>query len=376
VKVKCCCGISTFHIKFDKRRLPSRVSFCHCNSCRHSTGQMAFYGIPIIGPPLIGSTSLRPVNLDTTDLTGYCVSFSSIHYFCPNCSARMFLRKGNGRGVEWLLAGGLLESTEGIIEWKGHVNLADTMDGGLADHIRTVKGKTLNRYAHDEHSEELPVAWRSKELKSREEAMTDDKLHAHCHCGAIRVYITRPNRMSATMQAPYPPLLHPLHSRLSRLHNPKDEKWWLCPSMRMTEAGDLVKMDSHDADFTTPSRSSKYLAGHCVCLQCRLASGFDVQTYAFIPRANIFEEGSNDHHPIEFLVEEYRPQGLQQYCPSPGIYREFCATCGATAFYWQIGHPDVVNVSTGLLDEQDDGVRAEEWLSWVNNRVAFMEEGL
>ena len=154
VKVKCHCGISNFHVKFDQSRLPYPIAFCHCNNCRHSTGQMAFYGIPIDGPPLVGSCSLRPVNLDTTDLTGYSVSPTSTHYFCLNCSARMFLRKLQDNEIRWLVAGGLLESTAGIIELEGHKNLIETLDGGLADHLRLLNGKTLKRYARDVGSED------------------------------------------------------------------------------------------------------------------------------------------------------------------------------------------------------------------------------
>ncbi|KDR80165.1 hypothetical protein GALMADRAFT_242427 [Galerina marginata CBS 339.88] len=333
---------------------------------------MAFYALPIEGPPLVGSFSLRPVDLKTTDLNGYNVSPTRVQYFCLNCSAKMFFRDNN---TEWSVAGGILESLEGIGKLVNHVNIAETMDGGLADQMRILDGRTMLRYAKEAGGEELPVGWRSKELKAGEKPTKDDKLHARCQCGAIRVYVTRPDKLSAETYAPYPDILYATkYMRLSSLRNPRDEKWWLRPSFRTNRAGDLVHMHGSDYERASPSAETKYLAGQCVCEHCRLGSGFEVQSYAFLSRTNVYEEGSE--HPIDLVHESDRPRGLKQYSSSPGKYREFCGTCGATAFWWHIGRPDVIDLSIGLLDQEEDGVRAEDWFSWHKGRLAFMELAL
>jgi hypothetical protein len=91
-----------------------------------------------------------------------------------------------------------------------------------------------------------------------------------------------------------------------------------------------------------------------------------------VSRANIFEKGSTE--PLQLAHEPDRPACLKQYLSSPGKYREFCGICGATCFWWNVGRPDVIDVSIGLLDERDDGVRAEDWLKWHRKRLSFIEK--
>jgi len=366
VRVKCDCGVNSFQVGFDKAIIPFDVYLCHCNNCRHVSGQMAFYHVPIIGEPFVGSLSPRPVD-PKNDLTGYHTSPNSIRYFCAYCSAHM-LRLDN---TNWFVSGAVLESKEGIVRLAGHKHIADTMDGGVADQLRIVGGRHLPRFSHGEGSEEIPDNWRSKELKSRKEAKKDERLHAYCHCRSLDFYITRPSELSALPYAPYPDAICPvIQTRLATIRNAKDEKWWLSPSMRADDSGNLVSMETGEA--VVPDAQTKYLAGHCVCPHCRLGSGFEVQSWSFVTRANMFEKGSAE--PLELMHEPDRPACLKQYLSSPGKYREFCGTCGATCFWWHVGRPDVIDVSTGLLDQRENGVRAEDWLKWHKKRVSFIEK--
>ncbi|KAJ3512078.1 hypothetical protein NLJ89_g3737 [Agrocybe chaxingu] len=153
----------------------------------------------------------------------------------------------------------------------------------------------------------------------------------------------------------------PTPSHLSKIHNPSDEKWWLAPR--------------HSAGPKT-----KYLAGHCMCTFCRLTSGFEVQSWAFVPLVNVLvpvpgENGQEVWVPL-CLEDEHRPKALKQYISSPGRYREFCGTCGATAFWWQLAAPDLLEVSVGLFDERIDGARAEDWLEWCTDRVSYEDKAL
>jgi hypothetical protein len=66
---------------------------------------------------------------------------------------------------------------------------------------------------------------------------------------------------------------------------------------------------------------------------------------------------------------------LRQYQSSPGIFREFCSICGATAFWHCEERPDLIDVSVGLL-RSETGARAEDLLDWETGRVSFKEEAL
>jgi hypothetical protein len=149
----------------------------------------------------------------------------------------------------------------------------------------------------------------------------------------------------------------PYHTQDPQIPNPGNEVWWL-----------------RDND-------KKYLAGTCACRSCRLTSGFEIQTWAFVPRSNIYfhisqlHDGSTtektQYFPLDFLA---LPSGiLQSYESSPGVVREFCGTCGATVFWHDKWRPDLVDVSVGLFDASE-GSRAENWLEWWTERVSFAED--
>ncbi|KAF4618447.1 hypothetical protein D9613_009984 [Agrocybe pediades] len=267
-------------------------------------------------------------------------------------------------GTYWSVAAGSLNTTQGIAKLSCHVNVADTMDGGIADQMAIFDNHVLPRYTRGVGSELLPPRWRSNRLKTVEACEGDEQLYGYCHCRSLEFTITRPTSLSAAPHAPYPDLIYPMDTtRLSTIRNVKDEKWWLYPPIfpGPVEEGSPPPV-THD---------TKYLAGHCVCPSCRLGSGFEIQSWAWVSRANVYEKGALE--PIELLHEVDRPKCLKQYVASPGKYREFCGTCGATAFWWHAGRPDVIDISVGLLDQDVDGVRAEEWLKWHTDRLSFIE---
>jgi hypothetical protein len=243
------------------------------------------------------------------------------------------------------------------------------MDGGMANQLREVAGHRLPRFAQAEGSKELPLNWRSENLPSKEEMKKAEGLEGYCHCGAVRFTVTRPNIYSIMPQAPYPDLLMPTSLKpLAKIRNSKDEKWWLFSPESTDERGQRADAQINDA---IPSASTRYLAGHCVCTSCRLGSGAEVQSWAFLSRANVFEAGSTQ--PIELRYEDDRHGSLSRYTWSPGKYREFCSTCGATVFLWHAGRPDIFVISAGLFDQQTNGARAEEWLKWHKERLSYLE---
>jgi len=401
VNGSCHCESNVFRVEFDRASLPIKDDLCHCNTCRHSTGQMAVHHTAIVGTPLAyihedGSRGMSEngkdeeggglrINLDSAtspggllspptieisypmepfnlgELTAYKSSHVATRYFCSSCSAHLFWVRHDGgeegAGFHWAVAVGSLARVARISRIAYHIWVGDTLDGGLADHLRSVDGVQLRRYGEGMKSVELPYAWKDGGLmtSARAPASSTDTLKGYCHCGAVKFAITRPSEASVDPTSPYPDLLHShLYSHLSKISNPKDEKWWLRP-----------------ANSSSPT---KYLAGHCVCNVCRLNSGFEIQSWAFIPLANIVQGDSNE--PLILEDGGSRPRKLKQYITSTGNYREFCGTCGATAFSWQAAVPDLISVSFGLFDERDHGARAEDWFEWHTERVSFQESAL
>ncbi len=153
----------------------------------------------------------------------------------------------------------------------------------------------------------------------------------------MKFFVTRPNEASKKVRSPFSDLITPFHSQSSE--NPQNETWWL------------------------RANDTKYMAGTCACSSCRHALGFEIQTWAFIPKCNVFQE---DGTPID-----YRMGTLQHYDSTKDVVREFCKVCGATVFWHCQWRPDLIDVSVGLFDQE--GARAERWLDWWTGRVSFAE---
>ncbi|KAK1973231.1 Mss4-like protein [Colletotrichum cereale] len=180
-----------------------------------------------------------------------------------------------------------------------------------------------------------------------------DSLPASCACGTVSFHITRPDERSYLPHSGFPDLQYPACKHSEHImKNPDRVKWWI------------------RADGT------KYLAGTCACRPCRLASGFEIQTWAFVPRENVFlhAPGPDGRHAVSPLDFATLPAGvLRTYESSPGVLREFCGGCGATVFWHDIWRPDVIDVSVGLL-RAAEGARADTWLDWWTGRCSFKEE--
>ncbi|KAG6856417.1 hypothetical protein H0H87_004636, partial [Tephrocybe sp. NHM501043] len=187
----------------------------------------------------------------------------------------------------------------------------------------------------------------------------EEHLHAYCNCKKNSFWITRPSAASTLPSSPYPDVTHAYTTFPKEVQlNPSDEKWWLRP--------------------LGAAQPTHYLAGHCACTSCRTTSGFEIQSWAFIPRANILfpPNDTGELAIVDLQDPDKRPNGLRRYGSSRGRNREFCGTCGATVFWWGEERPDLVDVSVGLLDEKQNGVRAEKWLEWWKERVSFQEDAI
>ena len=212
-----------------------------------------------------------------------------------------------------------------MVRLERMIFLGDAGDGGLGVWMDGVEG-------WEGFSKESRMVGKGDWEEGRKGG--ERELKAHCLCKGVRFKITRPDEASARLTAPRGDIVGPPTAG-------DDEAWWL------------------------RENGTKYLGGTCACNECRLASGFDIQTWAFVPKANIKQL---DGKPLDFSAGT-----LKRYDSSKGVYREFCGRCGATVFWHSDSRPDLIDVSVGLLDAEE-GARADSWLDWETERVSFQEE--
>lgn len=307
-------------------------------------------------------------------------------FFCGTCGCHVF-RKFSGSPALASLAqnlsgmqppaelfavatGVIIESPDDKRDTRfGGAPIDDTRDGGIGPYlpVTEMKGRT------QKPETETPLK-------------PQDAIPAACGCGNVKLSIQRPeyflNIGGKSVEAaelpysPYPDLMFPYKTTLKdELDNPSNEKWYL----RRTGGG------------------LKYLAGTCACKSCRLSAGYEIQTWAFIPRFAIGISVSSSpvttraeprtpaepeiqdteaYVPLDFKVLGDLPGGrnpLRSYESSRGIFREFCHTCGATVFWHSNERPDLIDVSVGLLQARE-GARAETLLEWWRDRCSFSED--
>ncbi|KAI1349685.1 hypothetical protein F5Y01DRAFT_288302 [Xylaria sp. FL0043] len=411
VLISCHCGAAkqTVRLCDQVSNAPQEISLCHCSTCRHNTGLLCVSYADIDSPESVkGLVEYRPTAKTAT------------RFFCGNCGCHVFRRlecsanddKGTevsdgalattGKKQSWAVATGVIvglqEGTKEVYDtgnevpmrYTKHINTADTKDGGLSPFIQRVgDSPKLECLPHSPHTptktkesvQESPPDVEVKTSSGDNSEGEDETLNAFCHCGTVQFHITRPNAASKLPRSNVPDLMVPYHTGSPQVQNLDDKKWWLRPVLG-SNAGAPQGLSTEKEELR------RYMAGTCACVSCRLTSGFEIQTWAFIPRANIFfHVRDNDAHlpgkgsgapseaqkiiPLDFSI---LPAGiLTSYESSPGVRRESCSRCGATVFWRDRWRPELIDVSVGLLDA-DEGARAETWLDWWTGRVSFAED--
>jgi len=266
----CACGSFNLKVDYLNDTLPLDRGFCLCNSCRRLTGSC---GVTYIIAP-----SKQPIDITKFNLTSYETTDRLTRYFCSTCGCHVLVKVSHNQS--WHLATGLLDRTEGIVNWINCKWVEDTLDGGISVWLKEITGpdgkkKPIPRYMLQDWNggalvpDHIPLNVLPEEKKVH---TNPNKLEAQCHCGGVKFYITHPNEESQKAQSPFPDLMVPFHSHSPE--NPNNETWWL-----------------RDND-------TKYLAGTCTCRSCRVASGFEIQPWVSYSFSEFAIPGRNFAMPL------------------------------------------------------------------------------
>lgn len=331
------------------------------------------------GVLFVSHLAINPPEHQNLSGLAYHESEDGTRFFCGTCGCHVFQKLTVSPALASLahnlgyiqpptefyaVATGVIMESPDEREWPrfGRAPMDDTRDGGLGPWLPIAEMK--ERTQSPETLAEAPS-------KS-----TDDSVPATCGCGNVNFLIQRPRELLSMVRkgqdeiklpwSPYPDLMFPFKtSPKAKVDNPSDEKWYL----------------------RGKGEESKYLAGTCACKSCRLSTGHEIQTWAFIPRVAISiaipsepargpSQNIGSYVPLDFEVLENLPAGrnpLRSYESSPGVLREFCHVCGATVFWHSKIRPDLIDVSVGLLQARE-GARAESLLEWYRDRCSFAED--
>lgn len=339
------------------------ITFCDCEECRHLSGVL-FVSYLTIHEPFLDA----PQGLQCFDC-----SDGSRRYFCSKCGCHLFkqTRRAPGQDENRLAPTSGLEESEKSLPtsslWEvatGSVSrspaqlkvrtveptVVSTPDGGLFKYM-------FSKHHGWEKADEPPLA-----------TSAEPTLQGLCACGKLAFNIRQASLADLDGdQVPksyYADLIYPYQTTADDLRaNLQDERWWIRPS----------------EDHT----SFRYLAGTCACRSCRLATGFEIQSWTFVPRKNItirlHTPTGTQWRELDFKVIASMPQDatpLRCYESSPHVFRHFCPGCGATAFWSDKVRPDLVDVSAGLLASADGGAVAQGHLCWWKNRISFEEDAI
>lgn len=324
LSAKCHCGFASLSVEIPTSAVPLKSSICSCDSCRRVTAQL--FATHIAVP---NSVPLP----DISHLTSYPSSASLTRVFCPRCGGSVLCRDPSSEGRFWFTGGGLEGPVDGILD-RQVVWANDTVDGGGVIWLpeKNNAGNVIRHYGAQRGSEVVDVeamqrnfaeAKKSSSSAAQQEAddQREDRLQVSCHCGAFQCYITRPDP-----ETPGP--------------TPGHGKWWL-----------------------PEGKGRRYWAGLDACRSCRKATGYEINSWAYVPAHN-FRNPDADGAPLDPATHP----ALSHYESSPGVQRDFCATCGASVFFRKLSRdPQVFDIGVGLL--RGRGARAEDWLQW--NELEF-----
>jgi len=250
---------------------------------------------------------------------------SSLKHFCSTCGCHIGDIVGGGG---WVISSAIFDANKddpSIWELKAHM-CTTSAPGGSFEWVPKIGDRELQVWNPDADSETTGKAppQTSPESKGAEQQTTQDpgeeRLLAQCHCGGVSLTFPRPSAYQA---------------------DPEERKKWV-----------------------SPLEPNKWIACLDFCDDCRLVTGTNCIGWLFVPTALISPE-----LPSDLVIGSSKV-----YRSSKGVQRTFCGTCGATVFFHDDSRAHMVDISVGLL-RAEDGVRAEDWVTWRTGRLAWGDSG-
>ncbi len=227
VNASCHCGLFKHSITLPLSHFPLKSAICHCNTCRHVTGQL-FATFAVIPYPV-------PTDAQGYDmLVPYESSSGVTRYFCPTCGSSVLNRESDeweytlgvvdfltadGGNAHELLPGGLLN--------RAILFTGDATDGGAVPFINEGRadGLSCRKMGHRD-SQDVTDAMLSdmQEYSKQNSSSKGPTLKASCHCGNVQL------------------------------------------------------------ELLPPEQEERYGASLCACTSCRKACGFEFTSWAKIPK--------------------------------------------------------------------------------------------
>lgn len=332
LKAQCLCKAFTFTTPISKADLPLKASTCHCTSCRHVTG--ALYSSDAPWP---GDHS----EIAQSSLTEYVFTERVSVLFCGTCSSPMFFQEkatASSTDLTYGVFSGVLANLDvrGLVEFKDHIFVGDTLDGGATPWLCSLNGEGKPEVARwmecRGNGEALTHDWpQVKSLPNAADVSGLDEIPLRCRCKGVDFVLRNPVKEFSG--------------------NPKEElPWFIDPVTR------------------------KALAGFDPCDSCRLSSGVDIFHWTFallkqitFPGGDALPASTTDLKAALSAPDSQRDARygtLTYYASSPDVQRYFCSRCSACVFYAVDSRPDMVDIALGVLDSPD-GARAEGFCSWA-----------
>jgi hypothetical protein len=333
LNASCLCGNVNFQVTLLTSSLPLEAHMCHCSICRRTHGTLCTFHARI----------LKPSNLD--GMTSYKVSADAegSRYFCTNCGTQM-CDGSDGDDKMWCISTGVVDKSDEVFEFKHHIFVTSTKDGGFSDFVPRINDRVLKCWeGHQEDSLELGADWKSSTRKETT-STSDGRLHAHCHCGGVSFYLHRPAYDGPAFEVDFPGVPLPGPEPRDRAKEFEQGNWWIATDR------------------------SKFSTGNCVCRSCRLGAGSDAVQWSFVPTLAISLADGSHFSPVFGTLKEYNS--------SDAKWRRFCGTCGAAIFWHDVNdRPKMIDVAVGILDAES-GARAEDWLEWRTAKLSGQDSAL
>ncbi|KAJ3123631.1 hypothetical protein HK098_001799 [Nowakowskiella sp. JEL0407] len=295
----------------DSQQLPLPAFYCHCKTCRRTSGFHCLLLVSIPHESLTIENKELVCSYSTSQTLKPQVGDKS-YEFCNECGTTLFhtIAESKGTKVHYQMKlvastidlGDGVKSLREIVKPEYHVFVGETWKGG----VTRIMDDGLLRYVAGTESE----YYRLDDLDVTNSLPDEDydELVGECHCLGVRFLVSRP-----------------------------------------ADDDD----DAYVKEWTKPGPlGRKFCAGFCVCHSCRKTTGAPFWSWAFIPRKQ-----------ITFVSEETLKDYASFKDSSRSVTRKFCANCGCHFFFVSsVTNDQMWDVAVGTLNQKK--LEEEVWFAW------------